>query len=387
MPFRPTLPTSRQLAEQLDLVGDELCTPHRLPSPLEAVRAVPDPRTPHLVTHTWSMLLGLVACALLCGVRSVRGVIRWASGEGTGILAAIEVPDGNPGRRPVATTLTRTLARIDADTLGAAVGAFVQAHAADPLAGVADAPPVLQPTADGKTVRGARDEEGLHLLGAYQVDPGVMLTQQEMHHKPHETLHFTAALHTVAGHAHYLHSRRAFGLFCFKENRSAQLDALVGDEHTNPTITVVRHGGDQQRPPRDSHPRPAPGPGKIHADAELGITTGRPDRRRGHSRPLYTQSRGHRGPALRQRRDFRRGHLPGPHRQPAPRPGDLPQPGDQPRPPRRMDQRRRSPRPLPQPFRRRPTRTPSHGMRTHHSWLRGATQLQERFQDIHFTES
>lgn len=67
-------------------------------------------------------LLGLVACAMLCGV------IRWARGQGAGVLAALEVPDGSPDKPPVATTLTRALARVDADVLDAAVGHFLQAH-------------------------------------------------------------------------------------------------------------------------------------------------------------------------------------------------------------------------------------------------------------------
>ncbi|MEV0965280.1 hypothetical protein AB0J25_22320 [Streptomyces sp. NPDC049910] len=94
------------------------------------------------------------------------------------------------------TTLNRALARVDADALDAAVGVFVQAHTADPLAGAAGDPPVLQPAADGKTVRGARDSEGLqlHLLGVYQVAPGVMLAQREMRHKPHETVHLSTVL-------------------------------------------------------------------------------------------------------------------------------------------------------------------------------------------------
>ncbi|MEU2601226.1 hypothetical protein ABZ669_29560 [Streptomyces hirsutus] len=102
------------------------------------------------------MLLGLVACAMLCGVRSVRGVVRWARGQDAGVLAV--------------------LARVDGDVLDAAVHAFVQAHATDPPAGLADDPPMLQLAADGKTVRGAVDENGdqLHLLGVYQTDPGVM---------------------------------------------------------------------------------------------------------------------------------------------------------------------------------------------------------------------
>lgn len=318
MPSCPTLPTSRQLADQLRVAVEELCTPAKLPSLLEAVGAVPDPRSAYLVKHPLPMLLGLVACALLCGVRSVRGVIRWANGQGAGILAALQVPDGDPAQLPVATTLTRALARIDADALDAAVGTFVQTHAADPLAGIAGDPPVLQLAADGKTVRGARDADGLqlHLLGVYQVDPGVMLAQREMRHKPHETVHFTAALdliaditgaivtadalHTVAGHARYLHRRGAFGLFPVKENRAAlfaRLDALDWDETTNPQISMVRteeanSGRHETRIVRVQaleagqvnfpHATQAllveryttgRGDGKVHADAELGITT------------------------------------------------------------------------------------------------------------------
>ncbi|MFD8723520.1 transposase family protein [Streptomyces sp. NPDC059629] len=119
MPSCPTLPTSRQLVDQLGVDGVELCTPATLPALPEAVRTVPDPRAPHLVSHPLPMLLGLVACALLCGV------IRWDHGQGAGILAALEVPDGSAGQLPVATTLTRIFARIDADALDAAVGAFV----------------------------------------------------------------------------------------------------------------------------------------------------------------------------------------------------------------------------------------------------------------------
>lgn len=314
----PTLPTSRQLADELALTSDELLEPDRLPSLLDAVRAVPDPRAPHLVTHPLPVLLGLVACALLCGVRSVRGVIRWAHGQGAGVLAALEVPDGDPARLPVATTLTRALARVDGDALDAAVGSFVQAHAADPLAGIAGDPPVLHLAADGKTVRGARDADGLqlHLLGVYQSDPGVMLAQREMRHKPHEIVHFTAALdlvaditgaivtadalHTVADHARYLHRRGAYGLFPVKENRArlfAALDALDWDETTNEHITTVRteeanSGRHETRfvrvqplaPGQVGFPHAAQallveryttgrGDGKLHATAELGITT------------------------------------------------------------------------------------------------------------------
>lgn len=67
MPSCPSLPASRQLVAELDVTADELCAQDRLPSLLEAVGAVPDPRTGHLITHAWPMLLGLVACGMLRG--------------------------------------------------------------------------------------------------------------------------------------------------------------------------------------------------------------------------------------------------------------------------------------------------------------------------------
>lgn len=143
---------------------------------------------------------------MLCGVRSVRGVIRWARGQGVGVPAALEVPDGDPDQLPVATTLTRALARLDGDALDTAVGMFIQAPTADPPTGIAGEMPLLSLAADGKTVRGARDPDGhqLHLLGVHLTDPGVMLAQRAMRHKPHETLHFAPA--------HALRSTRRPGL-------------------------------------------------------------------------------------------------------------------------------------------------------------------------------
>jgi predicted transposase YbfD/YdcC len=143
-----------------------------------------------------------------------------------------------------------------------------------------------------------------------------MLAQREMRHKPHETVHFAAALdliaditgaivtadalHTVAGHARYLNHRGAFGLFPVKENRStffAQLDALDWDETTNPQITMHRthetNAGRHEtrivrvQPLTDGQVNSphaiqallveryttGRGDGKIHADAELAVTT------------------------------------------------------------------------------------------------------------------
>lgn len=48
-----------------------------------------------------------VTCAILCGMRPVRGAIRWARGQGAGILATLEALDGDSAQLPVATALTR----------------------------------------------------------------------------------------------------------------------------------------------------------------------------------------------------------------------------------------------------------------------------------------
>jgi hypothetical protein len=80
------------------------------------------------------------------------------------ILAALEVPDGDLAQLPVATTLTRTLARIDADALDAAVGTFVQTHAADPLAGIAGDPSMVHLACSLRSARLPAGDPGRFLV-------------------------------------------------------------------------------------------------------------------------------------------------------------------------------------------------------------------------------
>jgi predicted transposase YbfD/YdcC len=300
---------------------DELLRPEVLCSLLAAVRTVPDPRTAYLVTHPMPILLGLAACAKLCGVQSVRGMIRWARGQGAGVLAALEVPGGEPDRLPAATTVTRAFARLDGDAFDDALGRFVQYLATDPLAKDAGPPLVPQLAVDGKAVRGAKDDEGrqLHLLAAYLTGPGVVLAQRAMRAKGKETVHFTDtldtiadlegvivtmdALHTVADHANYLHRRGAYGLFAVKENRRALYDAVDALDWSkeNQTLSTARteetnRGRHEIRevwvqpvqPGQLPFPHAAQailiertttgrGDSKIHAIAELAVITAPPE--------------------------------------------------------------------------------------------------------------
>ncbi|MDH6109241.1 hypothetical protein P3T36_000013 [Kitasatospora sp. MAP12-15] len=93
MPFCPTSTLPGDLGTvELTLTEDELLLPGALASLVDAIRMVPDPRAKHLVTHPLPILLGLTACAKLCGATSVRGMIRWARGQGAGVLAALPQP-------------------------------------------------------------------------------------------------------------------------------------------------------------------------------------------------------------------------------------------------------------------------------------------------------
>jgi predicted transposase YbfD/YdcC len=136
-----------------------------------------------------------------------------------------------------------------------------------------------------------------------------------MHAKGRETVFFTDildavpditgmivtmdALHTVAAHARYLHNRSAYGLFAVKENRAAlfaAIDALDWSQD-NPAVRIVRtEETNQERhevreirvqavePGQLPFPHAAQailiertttgrGDGKIHAIAELAVTT------------------------------------------------------------------------------------------------------------------
>ncbi|MFF8366971.1 hypothetical protein ACF05F_33895 [Rhodococcus erythropolis] len=298
--------------------------------------------------------------------------------------------------------------------LDAAVGTFVQAHAADPLAGIAGDPPLLQLAADSKRVRGARDGNGLplHLLGVYQIDPGVLFVQREMRHKPHETAHFTTALDLIADITGAIvtgtlspttpatctdtaptdSSRSSTG----QPTLYSQLDALDWAEAANDRITVARtdekNGSRHERRIVRVQPLPKGQVNFPHTTQALLIeryTTGR-----GDGKPMPSPSSaspqsppqppmpqfspdasGGNGPSNPQHfiRDVTFGEDASRARTGSPpRALDhLPQPGDQPRPPRRMEKQRRRSRPPPQPPRRRPTRTRSHDVSTHHAWDAG----------------
>ncbi len=127
-----------------------------VPSLLEALAAVPDPRQRRGRRYAQASLLTLAVCAMLCGARSLYAIAQWGhEREGGAVAAALGF---EWGRSPSVATLFRTFRDLD-------VAAFEQALAAWLRV---DAPPREALAIDGKTLRGIHGEAvpGVHLVAA-----------------------------------------------------------------------------------------------------------------------------------------------------------------------------------------------------------------------------
>jgi hypothetical protein len=139
-----------------------------IPSLLEALGAVPDPRHRRGRRYEQASLLTLAVCAMLCGARSLYAIAQWGHEREGGAVAAALGFDW--GRSPSVATLFRTFRDLD-------VAAFEQA-----LAGWLgmDAPPTAALAIDGKTLRGIHGEAvpGVHLVAAYAHGRGVVRAEK-----------------------------------------------------------------------------------------------------------------------------------------------------------------------------------------------------------------
>lgn len=200
------------------------------------LRLVPDPRSRRGVRHSVVSVLAIAAAAVIAGRRSYQAIAEWAADASQSTLAALGA------RRhwllgihvaPHASTIRRTLQKIDGDRLDAALGAW--------LGGQLAAHRLRQVKVDGKTARGSRDGDrpAVHLLAA--LTGGVVVGQVDVGAKTNEITRFAAlldgvdiagmlisadAMHTQAGHADYLHRRGAHYLLPVKGNQPGIFDAL-----------------------------------------------------------------------------------------------------------------------------------------------------------------
>jgi predicted transposase YbfD/YdcC len=288
-----------------------------LPSLVEALEAVPDPRRKAGCRHNLGVMLSVAVVAVLCGARSLAGIIRWAEGADPLVLVPLGVPPvalRGPRRLPVATTLGRVLGKVDGDALDDALGTWLVAVTSDDL--VPESQPILSGLAvDGKTVRGAinsgdhRKGKAPHLVAAVRHD-GVVAAQRQVAAKSNETTVFkplldgidltgtivtSDAMQTTRANAKYVHARGGFYLFPVKGNQPklfAALDALPwGKAPIAHTGTTTGRG---RKETRTLQVLPAPpGAGFPHAVQALLIertTTGRGDHLTHHTAELAVTS-------------------------------------------------------------------------------------------------
>ncbi|MFF6999605.1 transposase family protein [Streptomyces sp. NPDC008313] len=99
-----------------------------VPGLLERLAAVPDPRDPRGVRHPLVTVLALTACAVLAGAKSLLAVSEWVADAPPAVLErlGVDIDPLFPARSwPVESTVRRLLARVDADALDQAVGAWL----------------------------------------------------------------------------------------------------------------------------------------------------------------------------------------------------------------------------------------------------------------------
>jgi predicted transposase YbfD/YdcC len=160
---------------------------------LAYLAAVPDPRSARGRRHPLVAVLGLAAAAVVAGARSIAAIAEWAADAPQEVRAALGARQPTPGcfAVPAEATIRRTLARLDADALAGAIGAWLADR---------DRPSRRRRAVavDGKTVRGAHrataDGRPAHLLAAMDHQSRAVLAQRQVGGAPEEVPAFVPLL-------------------------------------------------------------------------------------------------------------------------------------------------------------------------------------------------
>lgn len=133
---------------------------------LEALAAVPDPRSPRGRRHPLPAVLALATAAMLAGARSLYAIAQWGRLQPPEVVAALSF---TRARTPAVSTLHAVLRALDAAAFEAALAGWARAHLGE---GEAIA-------VDGKGLRGIHGEElpGVRLVAGYADGAGLVLAQ------------------------------------------------------------------------------------------------------------------------------------------------------------------------------------------------------------------
>jgi predicted transposase YbfD/YdcC len=144
---------------------------------LDLLAQVPDPRKKRGRRHPLAGLLAAGIAAVIAGSRSFAAIGQWAADAGPEVLAVMGAARG-PAEE---STFRRVFALVSADVLDRVLGAWLWTRAAQ-------AGGRLVIAIDGKTVRGAKNEDGKapHLVAALAHGIGTVLGQVAVDAKSNE---------------------------------------------------------------------------------------------------------------------------------------------------------------------------------------------------------
>jgi predicted transposase YbfD/YdcC len=243
----PADPSSSILSGLTPLCDAGPLRPAETPQLLAYLATITDPRARAGRRHPLVAILVFAAAAVLAGARSFTAIAEWAADAPQPVRAALGARrDPLTGRWtwtvPTESTIRRTLARLDAEALAAAIGAWLSRRDCHDQRWQRRAVAV-----DGKTLRGARratDGRRVHLLAAMDHATRAVLAQQQVVGAPEEVPAFqpllanldlaatvvTAdALHTHPAAAEFLvATKQAHYLFTVKANQPTLLDRCAG---------------------------------------------------------------------------------------------------------------------------------------------------------------
>jgi hypothetical protein len=140
-----------------------------VPSLLEALASVPDPRKRRGRRYSAATMLTFAVCAMVCGARSLYAIAQWGREQGSAeVRAALGITRAST---PSVAALFRLFRDLDRDAFEQALGAWVRAQGLSPGEAVA---------LDGKRLRGIHGERmpGVHLVAAYAHRTGAVLDQK-----------------------------------------------------------------------------------------------------------------------------------------------------------------------------------------------------------------
>jgi predicted transposase YbfD/YdcC len=167
---------------------------------LDSLTQIADPRHRRGRRHTLATVLAVAIAAVLAGARSLAAIGEWADDAPGQVLAALGVRRDlltGTWRPPGEATVRRVLARIDAEALDRAIGAWLAAQQPPPTPPSPTPSPWRRAVAvDGKALRGSGHHQSppVYLLAAMDHTSRAVLGQTQVDARTNETTGFQPLL-------------------------------------------------------------------------------------------------------------------------------------------------------------------------------------------------